>query len=133
VCVCFFLFWGRCLFGAEVEDEGDVLGDLLAFYLVMKMEMLSYPRNKKDLPLFIRYMCVRVHFGFFEEQVVAEIEWYSDSYKVNIRANCPPLSSVLELAPAYCPPAEAKKYKKRNHIQTNTGQGLHYCSPFSVC
>jgi hypothetical protein len=48
------LFWGRCLFGAEVEDEGDVLGDLLAFYLVMKMEMLSYPRNKKDLPLFIR-------------------------------------------------------------------------------
>jgi hypothetical protein len=62
-----FWVWRRCLSGAEVEDEGDVLGDLLSFYLVMKMEMLSYPRNKKDLPLFIRYVCVRVHFDFFED------------------------------------------------------------------
>lgn len=51
VCVCVWV-WGRCLSGSEVEDEGDVLGDLLAFYLVMKMEMLSYPRNK-DLPFLI--------------------------------------------------------------------------------
>jgi hypothetical protein len=58
--VCVFGFWGRCLFGGEVEDEGDVLGDLLAFCLVMKMGMLSYPRNKKDLPLFIRCVCVCV-------------------------------------------------------------------------
>jgi hypothetical protein len=67
--VCFWV-WRRCLSGAEVEDEdeGDVLGDLLAFYLVMKMEMLSYPRNKKDLPLFIRYVYVCVcgcSFRFF--------------------------------------------------------------------
>jgi hypothetical protein len=67
VCACgVFGFWGRCLFGGEVEDEGDVLGDLLAFCLVMKMGMLSYPRNKKDLPLFIRYVCVCVHFDFLK-------------------------------------------------------------------
>jgi hypothetical protein len=63
-CVCFWV-WGRCLSGAEVEDEGYVLGDLLAFYLVMKMEMLSYPRNKKDLPIFIRYVCVCVFISIF--------------------------------------------------------------------
>ncbi|KAH9565183.1 hypothetical protein CY35_04G064600 [Sphagnum magellanicum] len=37
------------------------------------------------------------------EGVVAEIERYSDRYRVNIRANRPPLSSVLKLAPAYFP------------------------------
>jgi DNA-directed RNA polymerase III subunit RPC7 len=53
------------------------------------------------------------------EGVVAEIERYSDRYRVNIRANRPPLSSVLKLAPAYFP------------VEL-LGQGLHCCSPFSV-
>jgi hypothetical protein len=53
------------------------------------------------------------------EGVVAEIERYSDRYRVNIRANRPPLSSVLKLAPAYFP------------VELLV-QGLHCCSPFSV-
>lgn len=37
------------------------------------------------------------------EGVAAEIERYSDRYRVNIRANRPALWSVLKLAPAYFP------------------------------
>ena len=40
---------------------------------------------------------------FLAEGVAAEIERYSDRYRVNIRANRPALWSVLKLAPAYFP------------------------------
>jgi hypothetical protein len=65
VCVCVFLGLEEMSFRGPGRGRGGRFGGLPGIQLVMKMEMLSYPRNK-DLPVFIRYVCVRVHFDFFE-------------------------------------------------------------------